>query len=248
MSFIKPVRSAPTETVEDAQTGEPVQVIEHFSQGDSHYRIVHNLKAAQPPEDDGQKPCRIFSKLALESALFAEGLLEPVDAFIDSLIITNEFGQTMPLRRLYDTALEFSEDHPDFARVLAGLKESLSISDEKAEEILSASVKEVVPPPEEIVIPEDENQTPYRTFSKLLLESKLFAEGVLDTVDAFIDSQTITNEHGQTMPLRRKYETALDFTENHPLFKPAVKEIQNLLDWTDEKAEEVLSASEKEDF
>lgn len=241
MSFINPVRSAPTETVEDAQTGEPVQVIEHFAQGDSYYRIVHNLKAAQPLEDDGQKPCRIFSKLALESALFAEGLLEPVDAFIDSLIITNEFGQTMPLRRMYDTALEFSEDHPDFARVLAGLKESLSISDEKAEEILSASVKEVVPPPEEIVIPEDENQTPYRTFSKLLLESKLFAEGVLDTVDAFIDSQTVTNEFGQTVPLRRFYNTALTFRENHPLFSQYVNAIRNVLGWSEERVEGLLS-------
>lgn len=87
---------------------------------------------------------------------------------------------------------------------------------------------------------------PFRTFSKLKLEGALFSKGVLDAVDAFIDSQTITNEYGQSMPLRRKYETAVDFSEAHPLFKPAVSELQRLLGWTDEQVEEVLSESVKD--
>lgn len=62
------------------------------------------------PEQTG----RVFSKMYLELALFKLGLLSAVDAFIDSQQITNEQGQTMPLRRLYDTALTFSEDNEYF--------------------------------------------------------------------------------------------------------------------------------------
>lgn len=242
MAFVKPVMTAESEYVVDESTGETTQMIEHYAQGDYGYRVVHNFNTTPEPT-----PYRIFSKLALEAKLFEEGLLDAVDAFIDSQVITNAYGQTMPLRRMYDTAIEFSEEHPKFSMAVGALKQTLGISDEKAEEILAAGVKDVVIPPV-VVEPEDEEQHAYRTFSKLLLEDKLFEEGVLGTVDEFIDSQTITNEHGQTMPLRRKYETALDFNESHPLFKPAVAAIQDLLGWTDEKAEEVLSASVKEYF
>ena len=84
-----------------------------------------------------------------------------------------------------------------------------------------------------------------RTFSKLYLEDALFNAGVLDKVDAFIDAQTVTNEHGQTMPLRRKYDTALDFSESHPLFTMFKDALQATLGWTDEQVEEVLAASVK---
>lgn len=87
-------------------------------------------------------PPRTFSKFALEGKLFEEGLMASVDAIIDSQVITNSFGQTMPLRRRYDTALVFREDHPDFARVLSAIKQALGVSDEKAEEILAASTEE----------------------------------------------------------------------------------------------------------
>lgn len=85
---------------------------------------------------------RVFSKFALEGKLFEEGLMSAVDAIIDSQVITNSLGQTMPLRRRYETALVFREDHPDFSRVLGAIKESLGVTDEKVEEILAASVEE----------------------------------------------------------------------------------------------------------
>lgn len=85
-----------------------------------------------------------------------------------------------------------------------------------------------------------------RTFSKLYLEEALFKAGVLDAVDAFIDAQTITSERGQKMPLRRKYDTALDFSEAHPLFAKFKGALQAELGWTDEQVEAVLAASIKE--
>lgn len=85
---------------------------------------------------------------------------------------------------------------------------------------------------------------PPRTFSKLRIEDALFRAGVLDAADAFIDAQTITNEHGQTMPLRRKYQTANDFSEAHPLFAQFKAALQTELGWTDEQVESVLAAAE----
>ena len=88
------------------------------------------------PEQTG----RVFSKMYLELALFKLGLLSAVDAFIDSQSITNEQGQTMPLRRLYDTALTFSEDNEYFGQFKAALQTQLGLADEQVEEILAASV------------------------------------------------------------------------------------------------------------
>lgn len=83
---------------------------------------------------------RVFSKLYLELALFDLGLLDQVDAFIDQQTITNEHGQTMPLRRLYDTALTFSEDNQYFSRFKGQLKDLLGLSDQQMEQILSSCV------------------------------------------------------------------------------------------------------------
>lgn len=83
-----------------------------------------------------------------------------------------------------------------------------------------------------------------RIFSKFKLEEKLFAEGLLDEIDTFIDSQTITNDFGQTMPLRRKYQTANEFREDNPYFSQFYNAIKEMLGVTDEKAEEILSAAE----
>ena len=91
--------------------------------------------------DDPTPPPRVFSKLKLELALFKAGLLPAVDAFIDSQTITNEQGETMPLRRAYSTALTFAEDNEYFAPFLTEIKSTLGIDDATAEEILSASVE-----------------------------------------------------------------------------------------------------------
>ena len=83
----------------------------------------------------------MFSKLKLELALFKAGLLPVVDAFIDQQTITNEKGETMPLRRAYSTALTFAEDNEYFAPFLAAIKTTLGIDDETVEAILSTSVE-----------------------------------------------------------------------------------------------------------
>ena len=82
----------------------------------------------------------MFSKLKLEDELFKRGLLSTLDAFIDSQEITNEFGQKMPLRRKYDTALTFSDEHPLFLQFIEVAKQVLGIDDETAKEILDNSI------------------------------------------------------------------------------------------------------------
>lgn len=91
--------------------------------------------------DDPPPPPRVFSKFWMELALFKAGLLQAVDEFIDSQTITNEQGETMPLRRAYSTALTFSEDNEYFDSFLAAIKSTLGIDDATAEAILSASVE-----------------------------------------------------------------------------------------------------------
>ena len=91
--------------------------------------------------DDPPPPPRVFSKFWMELALFKAGLLPAVDAFIDSQTITNEKGETMPLRRAYSTALTFSEDNEYFASFLSAVKTTLGIDDATADAILSASVE-----------------------------------------------------------------------------------------------------------
>ncbi len=46
----------------------------------------------------------------------------------------------MPLRRLYDTALTFSEDNEYFSQFKAALQTQLGLADEQVEAILAASV------------------------------------------------------------------------------------------------------------
>ena len=86
---------------------------------------------------------RVFSKLYLELALFKAGLLEAVDNFIDSQTITNEQGQTLPLRRLYDTALTFSEDNEYFNKFKSELQTILGLTDGQVEEILSNCIARI---------------------------------------------------------------------------------------------------------
>ena len=115
--------------------------------------LVHELTATVDVVVDG-KDCisccyrvydpvlghRVFSKMYLELALFKAGLLQAADTFIDSQSITNEQGQTMPLRRLYDTALTFSEDNEYFGQFKAALQTQLGLADEQVEAILAASI------------------------------------------------------------------------------------------------------------
>jgi len=88
----------------------------------------------EPEPDPGPQPGhRVFSKLYLELALFKAGLLGAVDEFIDSQVLTNDDGDTMPLRRAYDTALTFSEDNEYFSRFLGAVKEALGLPDQLVE-------------------------------------------------------------------------------------------------------------------
>ena len=115
---------------------------------EAEYDVVYDPKGAHRtyvetdhwidsmPEQTG----RVFSKMYLELALFKAGLLQAADAFIDSQSITSEQGQTMPLRRLYDTALTFSEDNEYFSQFKAALQAQLGLADEQVEAILAASV------------------------------------------------------------------------------------------------------------
>ena len=75
----------------------------------------------------------------------------------------------------------------------------------------------------------------------MYLELDLFKAGLLEAVDNFIDSQTITNEQGQTLPLRRLYDTALTFSEDNEYFDKFKSELQTILGLTDEQVEEILS-------
>lgn len=89
---------------------------------------------------DKANDVRRFSKMNLEAAVFKRGLLAKLDAFVDAQTITNERGDTMPLRRAYNTAQIFREDHPLFAPYLAAAKQALGVDDETAEAILSEAV------------------------------------------------------------------------------------------------------------
>ena len=80
---------------------------------------------------------RTFSILRLETALFQRGLTVAFDSFLDAQSITNEHGQTVPLRRFYDRANDLREDHPLFAQYFAAAKTALGITDAQAEAILA---------------------------------------------------------------------------------------------------------------
>ena len=112
---------------------------------EAEYDVVYDPKDAHRTyvETDNwidsmpEQTTRVFSKMYLELALFKAGLLEAVDNFIDSQTITNEQGQTLPLRRLYDTALTFSEDNEYFNKFKSELQTILGLTDGQVEEILS---------------------------------------------------------------------------------------------------------------
>ena len=140
--YIIPEMTAPAETVVNEETGEVEQVIEHYHQGDHYYRIIHDYTQSVVDESEEQIPYRTFSKLSIESRLFEAGVLNAVDAFIDSQTVTNEFGQTAPLRRFYNTALTFRENHPLFSQYVSAVKNVLGWTDEQVEGLLSKCIAE----------------------------------------------------------------------------------------------------------
>ena len=140
---IAPNPAAPTEEQYNAagwfrKAIEPPTPPEGMMVSSITYVVEDNLVKASYTYAPLPPRVRVFSKLQLEDALFKEGLLDAVDAFIDAQVITNEYGQTMPLRRKYDTANDFRDDNIYFSQFLAAVKSTLGISDEKAEEILAA--------------------------------------------------------------------------------------------------------------
>lgn len=115
---------------------------------EAEYDVVYDPKDAHRTyvetdhwiDSTPEQTTRVFSKMYLELALFKVGLLEAVDNFIVSQTITNEYGQTLPLKRLYDTALTFSEDNEYFSQFKAAIQKQLDLTDEYVETILSESV------------------------------------------------------------------------------------------------------------
>lgn len=57
-----------------------------------------------------------------------------------------------------------------------------------------------------------------RRFSVFGFELACFKAGILEKVDEFIDSQTITNEEGGKIPLRRVYERVTEFSDDNEYF------------------------------
>ena len=76
--------------------------------------------------------------MSLESALFQIGLLDKVDEFIDAQLVENKQGQKVPLRRFYNTAKEFREDHPLFEKYLELLKPVVGLTDVQIEQLLDS--------------------------------------------------------------------------------------------------------------
>lgn len=80
-----------------------------------------------------------YSKIKLEGTVFKLGLLDKLDAFIDEQEITNEYGQKMKVRRLYNTATEFSDDNPYFTEFSQAAKAAIGVDDETFKKIMRES-------------------------------------------------------------------------------------------------------------
>ena len=124
-----------TPTPPDGET----TVIDDYTLIDNKWVPQYRFEPIIEPEPIEPAP-RVFSKLQLELVLFKAGLLSAVDQFIDSQTITNKYGQTMPLRRAYSTALTFKEDNEYFKQYLDAIKVALSIDDNVVNSILSSAI------------------------------------------------------------------------------------------------------------
>ena len=131
MAFIRPVQTAPTDTVIDETTGEVIQYIEHYAQGDRRYRIVHDIAPTVQNEDATNTPYRTFQTAGLVKVLMEEGYWEAVRAWIV------EHG----LLDLVLATKEFDETNANFVAGRAALQEALGLTDEQIEELLARAAE-----------------------------------------------------------------------------------------------------------
>lgn len=131
MAFIRPVQTAPTDTVIDETTGEVIQYIEHYAQGDRRYRIVHDIAPTVQNEDATNTPYRTFQTADLVKVLMEEGYWEATRAWIV------EHG----LLDLVLATKEFDETNANFVAGRAALQEALGLTDEQIEELLARAAE-----------------------------------------------------------------------------------------------------------
>ena len=131
MAFIRPVQTAPTDTVIDETTGEVIQYIEHYAQGDRRYRIVHDIAPTVQNEDATNTPYRTFQTADLVKVLMEEGYWEAARAWIV------EHG----LLDLVLATKEFDETNASFVAGRAALQEAIGLTDEQIEELLARAAE-----------------------------------------------------------------------------------------------------------
>lgn len=131
MAFIRPVQTAPTDTVIDETTGEVIQYIEHYAQGDRRYRIVHDIAPTVQNEDATNTPYRTFQTADLVKVLMEEGYWEAARAWIV------EHG----LLDLVLATKEFDETNANFVAGRAALQEAIGLTDEQIEELLARAAE-----------------------------------------------------------------------------------------------------------
>ena len=131
MAFIRPVQTAPTDTVIDETTGEVIQYIEHYPQGDRRYRIVHDIAPTVQNEDATNTPYRTFQTADLVKVLMEEGYWEAARAWIV------EHG----LLDLVLATKEFDETNANFVAGRAALQEAIGLTDEQIEELLARAAE-----------------------------------------------------------------------------------------------------------
>ena len=131
MAFIRPVQTAPTDTVIDETTGEVIQYIEHYAQGDRRYRIVHDIAPTVQNEDATNTPYRTFQTADLVKVLMEEGYWEAARAWIV------EHG----LLDLVLATKEFDETNANFVAGRTALQEAIGLTDEQIEELLARAAE-----------------------------------------------------------------------------------------------------------
>lgn len=83
-----------------------------------------------------------YSKLKLEMAMFQIGKTQEFDDFIDNTILSNDFGQTAPLRKFYDQANDLKSNNQYFETYSKLGQQFLGIDDNMAQQILSSCIME----------------------------------------------------------------------------------------------------------
>jgi hypothetical protein len=99
-----------------------------YDSAEAPTRVVRSWAEVQDPPP----PPRSLSKRRLYRALSAAGIWEPVKAYMESVGAWTDF----------DLATTLDEDDPLIVAAVAALRQSLGLSDEQVEAILTASVAE----------------------------------------------------------------------------------------------------------